>query len=171
MKLQSRLNTFGPLLAFAALLLASLACSFTGDLRRGGTLEFSLSEDRINDLLNRSTNNLDEDDLLLDEITQVDIQDGRIQVFGDYTDENGATQEGSYEITMAAEDGALVVEIVAVDIEGMTMDDPRVQQANEKIADALSEAAAQNQGEVAFTAVEVKDGEVSFTLEFNWVRK
>jgi hypothetical protein len=140
------------------LVFANLACSFSGSLNsnEGLTVNIELQESDLNSILERSNSRIDDEDALLKDVDQVDFQDGLVRVFGTY-DLDGVSGEGSYDVAVSAEDGALVAEIVGVDIEGVSLDDPRIERINEELSRELAESAQESQGEVEFTNVEVTD--------------
>ncbi len=165
MKTQNRNSVLIVLMALA-MLLATLACSFTGSLNTGKDLNVnvSLKESDINHILENSTSKLDQKDDLLDKIDHVDLKDGVIQVFGTY-ERDGATKEGSYNVSLSAENGQLMAKIVEVNIEGITLDSSQVTKINDELSKDLSQAASENQGKVEFTKVEVTDDAVNISVK------
>jgi hypothetical protein len=67
-------------------------------------------------------------------------------------------------MTMEAVDGALQIEVAAVNIPGVSMEDPRIAEANSKLAEAfLDQVQSPDAGE--FTDVSVVGGELKFTFQ------
>ncbi len=165
MKTQKRNYVLFVLVALA-ILLVTLACSFTGSLNTGKDLNVnvSLKESDINRILENSTSQLDQNDELLRKIDSVDCKDGVIQVFGTY-EQDGVTKKGSYSVSLSAENGQLVAKIVDVSIEGITLDSPQVAKINDELSKDLSKAASENQGKVEFTKVEVTDDAVNISVK------
>jgi hypothetical protein len=135
------------------MLIVSLSCSLMnlGLSGNGTQLTVELKEADINRVLQQRYTH--QSDALFNEINEVDIQDGFIRVFGDARKADGSTVSGSYDAVMNVENGALKVEITAVDIEGLSIDDPKVQQTNQELADELGQAAAESQGVFEFESV------------------
>jgi hypothetical protein len=148
-----------------AMILAGLACSFSGRIDSANNLvvNVELKESDINRLLERNSERLDKD-AILRKITKVDLQEGLIRVFGTYEKE-GVTLEGSYDLEMKAENGQLMVEIVGVDIEGVELSDERIQRMNDELSKDLAESARESHDEVEFTKVEVTEEAVKISLK------
>jgi hypothetical protein len=159
-------NSFLIMLAVLAMLFSSLACSLAGSLNTGKDLDInvSLKESDVNSILDRSTNRMNESDQLLKKIDRVDFQDGVIKVYGTYQ-RNGETKEGSYNVSLSAENGQLVAKIVDVNIEGMTVDSSQVTKINDELSKDLSKTASENQGKVEFTKVDVTDDAVNIGVK------
>jgi hypothetical protein len=135
------------------MLIVSLSCSLMNvGLSGGGTqITIELKEDDINRMLQQRYTH--QSDGLFSEINGVDIQDGLIRVFGDAKKADGSMVSGSYDAVLKAENGALKAEITAVDIEGLSIDDPKVLQTNQELADELGKAADEGQGVFEFESV------------------
>lgn len=171
MNTQTRKN---PVLMIAALLsvlvLSSLACSLGGMTigKDAIVVDVTLNEDNLNDLIQNSHVQVNSsDDVLFDKVTKVEMNDGFVRVFG--TAENAAGDEvnGSYDVSFAAENDLLVVEIIAVDVEGVSLDDPRIQKANDEIAEGLTKSVTDSNGEVMYKEAEVKDGVLRLKVQVN----
>jgi hypothetical protein len=164
----------GAALVALFILLTASACTFTGvPVPHGNSMDIqaTLNESDVNTLLSDSHNHVqDKSHDLLDQITSVDMQDGLIRVYGTRTN-RGETVSGSYDVTLKAEDGALKAQIVAVNIPGMSLDDPRVQNANQEIARSLSRSAAENRDNVTFTSVKITDSAMQVNLSVRWNQK
>lgn len=135
------------------MLIVSLSCSLMNiGLSGGGTqITIELKEDDINRMLQQRYTH--QSDGLFSEINGVDIQDGLIRVFGDAKKADGSMVSGSYDAVLKAENGALKAEITAVDIEGLSIDDPKVLQTNQELADEFGKAADESQGVYEFESV------------------
>jgi hypothetical protein len=158
----------------AVLVLTSLACSI-GSLTIGkdsATIEVTLNQDQINKLLSNATveNHASEDELL-DNITKVEMHDSYIRIFGTGTNLDGAQVSGSYDISFSAENDILKVKIIGVDIPGVTLSDPRIVRANQKIADELTKSVTESNGEVLFKEAVVKEGALKMKVQVNFNRK
>ena len=135
------------------MLIVSLSCSLmnVGLSGEGTQITIELKEDDINRLLQQRYTH--QSDALFSEINEVDIQDGLIRVSGDAKKADGSMVSGSYDAVLKAENGALKAEIIAVAIEGVSIDDPKVLQTNQELADELGKAAAESQGVYEFESV------------------
>lgn len=163
-----------PVLMIAALLsilvLSSLACSVGGMTigKDAVVVDVTLNEDELNKLIQNSNVQVkNSDDVLFDEVTKIEMHDGFVRVFG--TAENAAGDEinGSYDVSFAAENDKLMVKIIAVDVEGSSLDDPRIVKANEEIAEGLTKSVTDSNGEVMYKEAEVKDGVLRLKVQVN----
>lgn len=169
MKLKSK--NFPVILAVLAILaMTSLACSFsTLDFRSGSTkIDLTLQEDEINTLLAESENHVDEHDVLLKQVTSVDLNENYIRVFGVYDDASGKEATGSYDVEMHTENGALKAEIIGVDVDGADLDDPRIQRVNDELAESLAHSARESSGEVEFQSVVITDDALNMQVLVKW---
>jgi hypothetical protein len=157
---------FAIILVAITVILTSLACSIGGITlgKDSARITVSLREEQINRILESSTNNIDTDDVLLDEITEVDMQDGILRVYGTYEKPDGSTGEGSYDVEVSAENGALNVEIVGVDVEGVELGDRRITRTNEEIAEGLEDSYDRTQGEVEYESVEIDNDSMTIVV-------
>jgi hypothetical protein len=152
------------LLITAVLAVVLSACEVFGINIDGGklTVDVTLNEEQVNGLIARATaaNGRTDTDFLLDNITRIEmIEPNTIRVFGDV-----AGMEGSYDMTIDAVDGALQIRVAAVDIPGITMDDPRIQEAQSKLGQAfLDQVQSGDPGH--FTDISVIDNELKFAFE------
>lgn len=143
--------------------LVSTACGITSVSTEGGelTMSVNLSESQTNRLIDTVFTNNDGDDYLFTEITGVDLVEPNImRVSG--TTADGAS--GTYDLTIGVVDEAIEIEVVAVDVPGVTMDDPRVQAANDELERAfLQNASSESDGGV--TEIAVVGDELVFTIK------
>lgn len=148
-----------------ALALATSACGIMSVSTEGGelTINVNLSEDQVNGIIGRAVRNANtDDDFLLKEVSGIDLMEPNIiRVSG--TTPEGAP--GSYDMTIDAVDEALQLAVVAVDAPGVTLDDPRVQAANDDLAAAFLESARSGNGEGGITDVAVVGDELVFTIK------
>jgi hypothetical protein len=166
---KNTVQLFWLVLLAATLVLSSLACAFSGNLREG-TVDITLDEDMLNRMLREDNKASDDGADLLKDITAVDMQDGIIRVIGVYDTPAGEEAEGSYDVATYAENGELRAELVAVNMEGVSMDDPRIERVNAELTRELAETAAENRGEVEFTNVEVTEDGLKISLKLNLQR-
>lgn len=120
--------------------LASTACGIMSVSTEGGelTITVNVSETQMNRIIGNVFRADSQDEFLFEDVTSVDLlEPDVIRVFG--TTAEGAS--GSYDMTIAAEDEAIRLEVASVDVPGVTMDDPRVQAANDELAEAFLNSA------------------------------
>ena len=146
----------------------TLACSI-GGLTLGdhsATVEFKLTEERLNEMVANidSVNNSDPDNLL-DKITNIELHDGYIRFFGEDTLLDGSQVSGNFDISLTAVDGNLVVALIAVDIPGVDMNDPRITKVNTELSKDFSDIVAESQGDVVFKEAKVEEDLLTFTIQ------
>lgn len=148
------------LLILPVLLIASLACSVFGiDLQGGGVnFDIRISESQLNtgDL----SINIGE---LFTGNYNVDLQPGVMVLSGVLVRPNGTETRGQAEVGIRANNGALEVEILAVDADGIDINDSRVQNLQRNLEENLSRAFAE-QDFVSIESVEVTDQEIVITV-------
>jgi hypothetical protein len=170
MNTQTRRN---PLLIVAAMLailaLSSLACSFSGP--RMGTVsslvDITLTQEMFDQMSRNSEVHLGDDCEPLKEVTRVELHDGFIRFVGKNIQADGTEVDGSFDLSLGAEDNLLKARIVAVDIPGMTLKDRCFQDTNIELAMDLSELAEDPQGEVLFKEVVVEEGALKMKVQVN----
>lgn len=157
------------ILFLAALLLTSVACSFSSIQLENGKAKvtITLNEQQINDLLDSSNNNsqVESRAVLLKDITSVDMQEGILRVYGTYEAPDGREVEGSYDVAISAEDKQLHVQIMDVDIEGVDINDPRIEEANRQIESDLATSYRESNGEVEYESVEITDDAMTMVVQ------
>lgn len=139
---------------------ANVNINFNAD--GGASITVALDEARINELLRESPATSDRDGLLT-EVTGIDLHDGLITVSGVHVREDGTRLNGSYDFNLSASDGRLTARVVAVHIEGFSMDDARIAQINEQIAEAFGRAASESPN-VHFDSVLITNSELKISL-------
>ena len=164
---------YGILIALAALVLASVACSFSAvDIDRdGATVTISLKENELNEMLAKSNDDIEDEDVILKEITSVDMNEGFLRLYGTYDKADGRSAEGSYDVKFDTRDGELFAEIIDVDIEGVEMGDQRIQHLNEEMSDALAKSARESKGEVEYESVSVTNEKFTMVVKTHWENK
>jgi hypothetical protein len=151
----------------AVVLMVSLACSIGGLTinRDSATLDVTLSEDQLDTLIDRASDvNAGGADEILEHIDDIELHDGYMRLIGS-TMVNGNTANGSVDVSLNANEGALEAEIIAVDIPGVDMNDARIQEANQTIARELTEMVNETNGDVVFQRVEVHEDELVLTVQ------
>lgn len=127
-----------------------------------GVLSFDVivSQDVINRLVSDTARRATDrgDNVLFDDITNVElIEPNTIRVFGNGS-QDGTAFSGSYDLEMHAESGALRLAVTAVDVPGISLDDPRLVAANADLTEAFSDQIVSEQGEGPISEVVIEDG-------------
>jgi hypothetical protein len=162
-----------PLLIVAAMLailaLSSLACSFSGP--RMGTVssqvDITLTQEMFDQMSRNSEVHLGDYCEPLDKVTRIELHDGFIRFLGKNIQADGTKVDGSFDLSLGAEDDMLKARIVAVDIPGLTLKDRCIADANIELAMDLSELAQDPQGEVLFKEVVVEEGALRMKVQIN----
>jgi hypothetical protein len=142
----------------AVMLLATLACSIGGLTISGNsaTVDITLNQDQVNKMLNSvQVNVVDQKDNLLDKVTAVEFHDGFVRTIGTATNSNGREVSGSYDISFTAANNVLAVKIIAVNIPGVSMDDPRIATTNQQISDGINKSISESNGNVMYKEASV----------------
>jgi hypothetical protein len=159
------------IVALAALALSSLACSIGGVTlgNNSALVDITLNQDEINQFLNRVVVRPDySQDRLLDKVSSIEMHDGFIRVFGSTTQPDGSEVNGSFDVSFAAENNLLKVQIIAVNVPGIDLSDPRIVKANQEIADGLTQSVRDSNGDVQYQEASVKDGVLKMKVQVNF---
>lgn len=143
----------------ALMALTSLACSFSGpDMGSvSSTVDITLTQEMFDRMSPDAEFRLDRGCEPLDEIDRIELHDGFIRFLGTSFLTGGTEREGSFDLSLAAQDGMLKAEIVSVDIPGMDLHDDCIVDANVHMEADLSHL-ADPQSEVLFEEVKVEEG-------------
>lgn len=147
-----------------ALAVISAACGVMSVSTEGGelTISVNLNESQANRLIGNVFTSNEGDDFLFTEIASVDLIEPNImRVSGSTAD--GVS--GTYDLTIDVVDEALKIEVVAVDVPGVTLDDPRVQAANDELAQAFLDSARSDGESGGVADVAVVADELIFTIK------
>jgi hypothetical protein len=147
-----------------ALAVISAACGVMSVSTEGGelTISVNLNESQANRLIGNVFTSNDGDDFLFTEIASVDLIEPNImRVSGSTAD--GVS--GTYDLTIDVVDEAVKIEVVAVDVPGVTLDDPRVQAANDELAQAFLDSARSDGESGGVADVAVVADELIFTIK------
>lgn len=143
--------------------LVSTACGIMSVSTEGGelTITVNVSESQANRLISNVFTTNDGDDFLFTEITSVDLIEPNIMRVAGATADGTA---GTYDLTIDVVDEAIKIEVIAVDVPGVTMEDPRVQAANDELEQAFLDSARDDGGEGGVAEVAVVADELVFTI-------
>ena len=147
-----------------ALAVISAACGVMSVSTEGGelTINVNLNESQANRLIGNVFTSNEGDDFLFTEIASVDLIEPNImRVSGSTAD--GVS--GTYDLTIDVVDEAVKIEVVAVDVPGVTLDDPRVQAANDELAQAFLDSARSDGERGGVADVAVVADEMIFTIK------
>ena len=103
-------------------------------------------------------------DRLLDKVTAVEIHDGFIRYVGTKTLADGSEAEGSFDLSVGAENDMLKARIVAVDIPGVDLNDARILKANAEMEADLTELLTDSSAQVLFKEVTATEGALRLKL-------
>jgi len=156
---------------FAALLVVMLTVAGWGPLNfgintRAVTITVNLDEGTLNTLLTQVQESVIavNGEALLGKIDRIDfIEPDTIRVFGTRT-QNGNTVEGSFDVNTVLDQGALKASITALNIPGLNMDSPIIQQINNELSAAFSEQISQQQ-EGTISSVQVTEDALNIVIE------
>ena len=101
----------------------------------------------------------------MEKITSVEIHDGFIRLFGEDLKTDGTSVPGSFDVSVGAADDELKVQIIAVDLPGVTLDDPRIVDANTEMARELSQCVRESNGDVMFKEASVSEAGLKLKME------
>ena len=131
----------------------------------GATVDVVLKEQQVDSILQRSDLTIGSDGKsMMDSITAVDFQEGRIRVEGTYTDDNGGSQAGGFDIEIGATDGVLNVQLANVTISNA--DPAKIEEANRELAAEFASEA--ESGDVEFLDVTVTESELTMKIGVNF---
>jgi len=161
-------RSFSTLLTLALVLLILVGCGPLnfGLSSRAITITVNLDESTLNRILTQAQDSVVavNGDVLFGEITNIDFQaPDTVRVFGT-RNQAGTPIEGSFDLQMALEQGALNVRVSAVSIPGISLDSPIIQQINDELSRAFTEQINQQQ-EGAISSVQVTEDAVALVIE------
>ena len=156
-------------LALSMLLIASLACSFSGLKNKLTTVDITLTQDQVNSLFQNisvDTSSGSSADLIT-KVDHVEMHDGYIRVFGTATTQDGTETNGSFDVSIGAANDSLTAQIIRVDIPGVDLNDPRIVQANQQLQSSLTKAVNETNGKVLVKSAAVQNGVLKISVQLN----
>jgi hypothetical protein len=154
----------------AVLVLVSLACTIGGLTlgKNSATIDINLTQDQVNAIFQKAAaNNADSSNELLNNVTGAELHDGFIRLLGTAKAPDGSEVNGSVDTRLTAQNDALNAQIIAVNIPGVDMTDPRIVKMNQQMADALSKSVTESNGEVLFKEAAVTEGNLHLKIQVN----
>jgi hypothetical protein len=101
----------------------------------------------------------------LDEVNRIELHDGFIRFVGTRHQWGAADVDGSLDLSLSSENNMLKAKLIAVDIPGLTLDDPCIVEANQEVEKALIEMVTDSHGEVLFKEVVVEEGVLRMKIQ------
>lgn len=154
----------------AVLVLVSLACTIGGLTlgKNSATIDINLTQDQVNAIFQKAAaDNASSSNELLNNVTGAELHDGFIRLLGTAKAADGSEVNGSVDTRLTAQNDALNAQIIAVNIPGVDMTDPRVVQMNQQMASALSQSVTESNGEVLFKEATVTEGNLHLKIQVN----
>jgi hypothetical protein len=164
----SKSNRIFIVLLAVVIIVTTMACSMGGiNINKNkATIDITVTQDQVNTLLQNANENVTASDKrLMEKVTSVEMQDGFVRIFGEDLKTDGTSVPGSFDVSIGAANGELNVKIIAVDMPGVTLDDPRIVDANTEIADELSKSVRETNGDVLFNEASVSESGLKLRME------
>ena len=146
------------MIGFFGILLAVLlsACGLVGN----SEFTVSLKEANLNEVIQSAP--VDSNNPF--RVTNVDMQDGIIRVAISFRKADGSDLTGSYDLLLSAADGQIVTEIINVDMPGLKLDQPILDQFAELINRDFLSAASGLGGQVTIHSLQITDDAIEMAL-------
>lgn len=168
MKPQTRKNhALFVMVSLVILAITVSACSFNhvkvGTITQA--VDITINQEQFNQALPQSTIHMNGPyDRLLDQVTAVEIHDGFIRYVGTKTLADGSEAKCSFDLSIGAENDMFKARIVAVDIPGVDLNDPRIVKANDEMEAELTDMLTDSPGQVLFKEVTATEGALRLKL-------
>jgi len=101
------------------------------------------------------------------DVNRLELHDGYLRFLGTRTMLDGSKADCTIDTSLGAEDGMLAARIIAVDIPGIELTDPKVVKINQEMEAHLSLAGFNWNAEVLFKAVQVMEGALQMKVQVN----
>ena len=96
---------------------------------------------------------------------KVDLQPGQIVINGEHDRRDGGGRvSGSVTMTLSVQNGALLAQITAADIEGLDMSDARIAEFNQRMAERMTARAGRDNPVVTMQSVTITDTDIQFVF-------
>lgn len=151
------------ILTLLALMLAVVGCSNVGYQNGVVSVDVKLGVDALNQIV---SNIGGEDSHFIGKIEKIElIEPNQMRITGDFKLESGDVQPGVIVFEFSSHDGKLGVQVVSMDVSGLSLDSGIIQSFNNALGNALgNEAADQSQSKGGISDVQVKDGKLVITV-------
>ncbi len=150
------------------IIMTTMACSMGGiNINQNkATINVTVTQDQVNRLLQNAEGEVTiSNERLMEKITSVEMHAGFIRIFGEDLKTDGTSVPGSIDVSVGAEDDELKVQIIAVDLPGVTLDDPRIVDANVEMARELSQSVREANGDVVYKEASVSESGLKLKME------
>lgn len=154
------------LLSIGLLLAAcGVGLSVKTDAQGNTVLDVSLPETVVNEIIKGAvTSDVGGDaNAILNQIDSLDMKPGLISVAGKKTLADGTQVNGTFDVTLAAENGQLRASVSNVQVGGSPVSQETINQINERIASALAQSASDND-QAEITSVNITDTALQFVV-------
>ena len=157
-------------MSLAMLALVASACSFQtpvlGDISQ--VVDISLGEELFRDSSPsfKIHNHSFWEDLDV-EVDRMELHDGYLRFLGTRAMPNGSEADCTIDVSLGAENGMLTDRIIAVDIPGIELTDPKIVKINQELEMQLSLDEFAPNGEVLFKEVEVTEAAMRLKIQVN----
>ena len=156
------MKRYGMFFSLLAVLLLVAACgvglSVNTDAQGNTILDVSLPETVVNEIIKGAvTSDVGGDaNAILNQIDSLDMKPGLISVAGKKTLADGTQVNGTFDVSLTAENGQLKASVSNVQVAGEPVSQETINQINERIASDLAKSASDNdQSEI--TSVNITD--------------
>ena len=154
------------LLSIGLLLAAcGVGLSVNTDAQGNTILDVSLPETIVNEIIKGAVTSDSGGDAnaILNQIDSLDMKPGLISVAGKKTLADGTQVNGTFDVTLAAENGQLRASVSNVQAGGSPVSQETINQINERIASALAQSASDND-QAEITSVNITDTALQFVV-------
>jgi hypothetical protein len=101
------------------------------------------------------------------DVNRMELHDGYLRFLGTRSMPDGSRADCTIDTSLGAEDGMLAARIIAVDIPGIELTDPKVVKINQEMEAHLSLAGFDWNAEVLFKDVQVTEGALRMKVQVN----
>ena len=159
-------RSFPVVLLLAALVLAGCRRGEVTSIERnpegGVTITAQLTEADANAAIGEALAQLD-NPLLRN--PQVDLQNGVILVSGEHVQRDGSgTVSGSFNVTLTAQNGALLAQVSSLNIEGVDVSDARLATFNQRLANGFTLRANRENRQITVDTVNITNNAIEITI-------
>lgn len=150
------------------IIMTTMACNMGGIniYKNKAVIDVTVTQDQVNTLLQHVEGDVTvSNERLMEKVTSVEMHDGFIRIFGEDLKTDGTSVPGSFDVSVGAADDELKVQIIAVDIQGVSLDDPRIVDANAELARELSQSVREANGDVLYKEASVSEAGLKLKME------